>query len=104
MCTAVEVEVDPETGMVDVTRLVLASDVGKALNPQQVEAQDEGAAVMGIGHSMMEELILDGTRPNREPRRDGLSHPDDPGHPSRAPLGAHRERGRSRPLRRERRR
>ena len=38
--------------MVDVTRLVLASDVGKALNPQQVEAQDEGAAVMGLGHSL----------------------------------------------------
>ena len=59
MCTAVEVEVDRETGMVDVTRLVLASDVGKALNPQQVEAQDEGAAVMGLGHSFMEELLLD---------------------------------------------
>ena len=59
MCTAVEVEVDPETGMVDVTRLVLASDVGKALNPQQVETQDEGAATMGVGHSLMEELILD---------------------------------------------
>ena len=59
MCTAVEVEVDPQTGMVDVTRLVLASDVGKALNPTQVEAQDEGAAVMGVGHSLMEELILD---------------------------------------------
>lgn len=59
MCTAVEVEVDRQTGMVDVTRLVLASDVGKALNPTQVEAQDEGAAVMGVGHSLMEELILD---------------------------------------------
>jgi CO/xanthine dehydrogenase Mo-binding subunit len=59
MCTAVEVEVDRETGMVDVTRLVLASDVGKALNPRQVEAQDEGAAVMGLGHSFMEELLLD---------------------------------------------
>ena len=59
MCTAVEVEVDPETGMVDVTRLVLASDVGKALNPTQVETQDEGAATMGVGHSLMEELILD---------------------------------------------
>ena len=33
MCSAVEVEVDAETGVVDVTRLVLASDVGKALNP-----------------------------------------------------------------------
>jgi CO/xanthine dehydrogenase Mo-binding subunit len=59
MCSAVEVEVDSETGAVDVTRLVLASDVGKALNPQQVEAQDEGAATMGLGHSLMEELILD---------------------------------------------
>jgi CO/xanthine dehydrogenase Mo-binding subunit len=59
MCSAVEVEVDRETGVVDVTRLVLASDVGKALNPQQVEAQDEGAATMGLGHSLMEELILD---------------------------------------------
>jgi CO/xanthine dehydrogenase Mo-binding subunit len=59
MCSAVEVEVDAETGVVDVTRLVLASDVGKALNPQQVEAQDEGAATMGLGHSLMEELILD---------------------------------------------
>jgi CO/xanthine dehydrogenase Mo-binding subunit len=59
MCTAAEVEVDPEVGMVEVVRLVLASDVGKALNPQQVEAQDEGAAVMGLGHSLMEQLILD---------------------------------------------
>jgi CO/xanthine dehydrogenase Mo-binding subunit len=59
MCSAVEVEVDAETGVVDVTRLVLASDVGKALNPRQVEAQDEGAAMMGLGHSLMEELILD---------------------------------------------
>ncbi len=59
MCSAVEVEVDAETGAVDVTRLILASDVGKALNPQQVEAQDEGAAMMGLGHSLMEELILD---------------------------------------------
>jgi CO/xanthine dehydrogenase Mo-binding subunit len=59
MCVAAEVEVDPETGMVDVHRLVLASDVGKALSPQQVEAQDEGAAVMGLGHTLMEHLILD---------------------------------------------
>jgi CO/xanthine dehydrogenase Mo-binding subunit len=59
MCVAAEVEVDRETGMVDVRRLVLASDVGKALNRQQVEAQDEGAAVMGLGHTLMEHLVLD---------------------------------------------
>ena len=52
MCTAAEV-VDPSRhgGCVPGA---LASDVGKALNPQQVEAQDEGAAVMGLGHSLME--------------------------------------------------
>jgi CO/xanthine dehydrogenase Mo-binding subunit len=59
MCAAVEVEVDPETGMIQLTRLALASDVGKALNPQQVEAQDEGSAIMGLGHTLMEHLILD---------------------------------------------
>ena len=46
-CTAVEVEVDRETGDVEVTRHVTVSDVGKALNPGQVRGQDEGAAVMG---------------------------------------------------------
>jgi CO/xanthine dehydrogenase Mo-binding subunit len=59
MCAAAEVEVDPETGMVQVLKLVLASDIGKALNPVQVEAQDEGAAVMGLGHTLMEQLVLD---------------------------------------------
>jgi CO/xanthine dehydrogenase Mo-binding subunit len=59
LCAAVEVEVDPGTGMVDILKLVLVSDVGKALNPLQVETQDEGSAVMGIGHTLMEHLILD---------------------------------------------
>lgn len=59
MCTAAEVAVDPETGMTDVLRVVLGSDIGKALNPLQVEGQDEGAAVMGLGHSLMEQILLD---------------------------------------------
>ncbi len=59
MCSAAEVSVDFDTGAVEIVRLVLASDVGKALNPRQVEAQDEGAAVMGVGHSLMEHLVLD---------------------------------------------
>ncbi len=58
MCAACEAEVDPETGEVIIHRLVLVSDVGTALNPQQVEAQDEGAAIMGLGHTLMEKLIL----------------------------------------------
>ena len=59
MCVAAEVEVDSETGMTQIHKLVLVTDVGKALNPHQVEAQDEGAAMMGLGHTLMEQLILD---------------------------------------------
>jgi CO/xanthine dehydrogenase Mo-binding subunit len=57
--TAVEVEVDRETGDVTVTRHVTVSDVGRALNPMQVRGQDEGAAIMGLGHTFMEQLLLD---------------------------------------------
>jgi CO/xanthine dehydrogenase Mo-binding subunit len=58
-CTAVEVSVDEETGDVTVERHVTVSDVGRALNPTQVRGQDEGAAVMGLGHTLMEHYILD---------------------------------------------
>jgi CO/xanthine dehydrogenase Mo-binding subunit len=58
-CTAVEVEVDRATGDVRIVRHVTVSDVGKALNPAQVRGQDEGAAIMGLGHTLMEHLILD---------------------------------------------
>ncbi len=58
-CTAVEVEVDRVTGDIVVTRHVTVSDVGKALNPLQVRGQDEGAAIMGLGHTLMEHFIYD---------------------------------------------
>jgi CO/xanthine dehydrogenase Mo-binding subunit len=58
-CTASEVAVDQETGEILLVRHVTVADVGKAINPQQVEGQDEGAAVMGLGHTLMEHLILD---------------------------------------------
>ncbi len=60
-CTAVEVEVDRETGDVVIARHVTVSDVGKAMNPLQVRGQDEGAAVMGLGHTLMEHYIYDDT-------------------------------------------
>lgn len=60
--TAVEVEVDPETGQVRVTRLVSAADAGRALNPLACVQQIEGAALMGLGMALMEELVLDGGR------------------------------------------
>jgi CO/xanthine dehydrogenase Mo-binding subunit len=57
--TAVEVEVDRDTGDIVVARYATVSDVGKALNPAQVRGQDEGAAVMGLGHTLMEHYLWD---------------------------------------------
>jgi CO/xanthine dehydrogenase Mo-binding subunit len=56
---AAEVEVDRETGETEVLKLIVAGDVGRAINPQAVAMQDEGAAVQGLGHSLMEQYILD---------------------------------------------
>ena len=58
-CTATEVEVDQETGEMLIHRYVTVGDAGRALNPVQVAGQDEGAAIMGLGHTLMEHLILD---------------------------------------------
>jgi CO/xanthine dehydrogenase Mo-binding subunit len=51
-----EVEVDTETGKVEVLRLVASHDVGKAINPKLVEAQIEGGSVMGVGYALLEEV------------------------------------------------
>jgi CO/xanthine dehydrogenase Mo-binding subunit len=56
---AVEVEVDEDTGCTRVTRLAACYDVGQAINPQSAEGQIEGGAIQGMGHAMMEEVILD---------------------------------------------
>jgi CO/xanthine dehydrogenase Mo-binding subunit len=60
-CTAVEVSVDRDTGDITIERYVTVSDVGTALNPLQVRGQDEGAAVMGLGHTLMEHYLFDDT-------------------------------------------
>ncbi len=60
-CTAIEAQVDEETGDLVIVRHVTVSDVGKALNPLQVTMQDEGAAIMGLGHTLMEHLVFDET-------------------------------------------
>ncbi len=57
--TASEVSVDRDTGEYQLVRHVTVSDVGKAINPAHVAMQDEGAAMMGIGQTMMEHLVFD---------------------------------------------
>ncbi len=57
VCVAgAEVEVDTETGVVTVLRTSSVADVGRAINPQLVARQDEGATLQGIGNALFEEM------------------------------------------------
>lgn len=51
-----EVEVDPETGVVQVREVVAANDIGRALNPHGAQGQVEGAVVQGVGFALYEEV------------------------------------------------
>jgi len=55
----IELEVDTQTGVLTVTRSVLACDVGKAINPKTVEGQMEGGVAQGMGWGIMEETLMD---------------------------------------------
>lgn len=57
-CYAAEVEVDTETGKVDVIKVWAALDVGKAINPRNVEGQIEGGVGMGVGFALTEDFTL----------------------------------------------
>jgi len=57
---AAEVEVDTETGEVKVLRYVSLTDAGKMIHPLQCHAQDEGAAVFGLGQTLFEDLVYQG--------------------------------------------
>ena len=50
-----DVEVDPETGKVEVLRFTMAQDAGKAIHPSYVEGQMQGGSVQGIGWALNEE-------------------------------------------------
>ena len=51
----VDVEVDPDTGKVEILRYTAAQDAGKAVHPSYVEGQFQGGAVQGIGWALNEE-------------------------------------------------
>ncbi len=53
------VAVDPETGKVDVLRYAVVEDIGRCINPLLVQGQTVGAAVQGIGSTLLEELVYD---------------------------------------------
>ena len=58
-CAVCEVEVDPETGWVDITRYTVVDDVGRCINPMIVHGQTHGGAAQGVGQAMWEECALD---------------------------------------------
>ncbi|HSG95449.1 MAG TPA: molybdopterin cofactor-binding domain-containing protein, partial [Afifellaceae bacterium] len=61
-----EVEVDDETGQVDILRIAAAHDCGTPINPMLVEGQVEGGIAMGIGFALQEEILFaeDGSQIN----------------------------------------
>lgn len=56
---AVLVEVDLETGEVQVPKIISGADVGKAINPRSVRGQIEGGIVMALGNALTEEFIIE---------------------------------------------
>jgi CO/xanthine dehydrogenase Mo-binding subunit len=55
----VDVEVDPETGKVQILRATVAQDAGRAIHPSYVEGQMQGGTAQGIGWALNEEYIYD---------------------------------------------
>jgi len=55
---AIELEIDLDTGQIDILRGVSAFDVGKAINPDLVKTQMEGGLIQGISSALFEELQL----------------------------------------------
>jgi len=60
--TGVEISVDEETGKITMETLATVGDVGLAINPALAEGQDLGAATMGMGIGLFEELVYEGSQ------------------------------------------
>jgi carbon-monoxide dehydrogenase large subunit len=58
-CAICEIEIDPDTGAVRITRYASVDDVGRCINPLIVDGQTHGAIVQGIGQAMWEKCYID---------------------------------------------
>jgi carbon-monoxide dehydrogenase large subunit len=58
-CAACEVEIDPETGGLEITRYASVDDVGRCINPLIVHGQTHGAIAQGIGQALWEQCYVD---------------------------------------------
>jgi carbon-monoxide dehydrogenase large subunit len=58
-CHVVEVEVDPETGVVEVVGVTVSDDIGRVINPMIVDGQMHGGLAQGIGQALLEDCVYD---------------------------------------------
>jgi len=58
-CHVCELEIDPETGVVEIDRYAVVDDVGRVINPMICHGQIEGALAQGIGQALMENVAFD---------------------------------------------
>jgi aerobic carbon-monoxide dehydrogenase large subunit len=58
-CAVCEVEIDPDTGVVQVVRYTSVDDVGRAVNPLIIHGQTHGGIVAGVGQALMERIVYD---------------------------------------------
>lgn len=58
-CHICEVEVDPETGTVEMVRYSVVEDIGRVLNPQLAHGQIHGGIAQGLGQALMEKISFD---------------------------------------------
>jgi carbon-monoxide dehydrogenase large subunit len=58
-CAVCEVEIDPETGLVEIARYCAVDDVGRAVNPMILHGQTHGAVAQGVGQALWEQVIHD---------------------------------------------
>jgi 4-hydroxybenzoyl-CoA reductase subunit alpha len=63
----VEVECDPESGVVEVKTVWVAHDCGRALSPVAVEGQMEGSAYMGLAEALLETQLFKAAAPHHGP-------------------------------------
>jgi len=59
-CHVCEVEVDPDTGVIEVVKYVSVNDFGTVINPLIVEGQLHGGVIQGVGQALMEMTVYDG--------------------------------------------
>ena len=82
-----EVEIDPDTGHLDLVRYTAVDDCGNMLNPLVVEGQVQGSLANGLGQALTEQAVYDDERPTHHRLIHGLRHAARPRHADRVTRG-----------------